>query len=165
MLLMAKSLKELNFRQLMDVYQEGNQDNARELYPDMPMERGILEAEQDFYEYLRTGFFAAAGAYYALWRADNRYVSALRMERYRDGLLIEAVETLPEQRRKGYAKALLKAVMAQVGQGRVYAHIAKWNTASRQLHEGCGFRKISDMAVYIDGSVNDKCETYLLELQ
>ena len=45
-------------------------------------------------------------------------------------------------------------------QGRpVYSHVGKRNTASMALHMGCGFEKIQDCAVYIDGSVSQNAVT------
>ena len=164
MLLIAKSLGALDFRQLMDVYEEGNRENAREQYPQLPVEQGVGEAEQDFYAFLKEGFFSVSDAFYGIWTVDGGYVSALRMEVYRDGWLIEAVETRPDYRRKGYASALMQAVFAYLQVGKVYSHIHKKNLPSQKLHEGLGFLRCSDRAVYIDGSVNDRCATYLLEL-
>ena len=164
MLLIAKSLRELDFRQLMDVYEEGNRENARQQYPQLPESQGVSEAEQDFYAFLKEGFFAVSGAFYAAWTVDGRYVSALRMEPYRDGWLVEAVETKPDCRRNGYAYSLMKAVFSALQAGKVYSHIHKKNLPSQKLHEGLGFRRCADRAVYIDGSVNDRCATYLLEL-
>lgn len=164
MLLIAKSLRELDFRQLMDVYEEGNRENGCELYPQLPVEQGVGEVEQDFYAFLREGFFFVSDAFYGIWTVDGAYVSALRMEAYRDGWLLEAVETRPDCRRKGYASALMQAVFAYLKTGKVYSHIYKRNLPSQKLHEGLGFLRCLDRAVYIDGSVNDRCATYLLEL-
>lgn len=164
MLLIAKSLRELDFRQLMDVYEEGNRENAGQQYLQLPEGQGISEVEQDFYAFLKAEFFSVPGAFYATWTVDRRYVSALRMEPYRDGWLIEAVETKPDCRRKGYASSLMKAVFDVLQVGKVYSHIHKKNLPSQKLHEGLGFRRCADRAVYIDGSVNDRCATYLLEL-
>ena len=53
MLRIAKSLREMDFRQLMDIYEEGNLNNAREHYPQLPLPQALLETEQDFYAYLK----------------------------------------------------------------------------------------------------------------
>lgn len=161
MLLIAKSLRELNFRQLMDVYAEGNEENALDQYPQLPAEQGMLEAEQDFYAYLQQSFFSTPGALYAVWSQEGCYVSALRLEPYRDGFLMEAVETAPQHRRRGYARKLLTEILSYMGGHRLYVHIHKRNVPSIRLHQNCGFQKIADHAVYIDGSVNSLCDTYL----
>ena len=88
---------------------------------------------------------------YALWVENGKYVSALRLEPYEDGLLLEALETIPSQRRKRYAQQLIRAVQAQFPQ-KIYSHISKKNTASLMVHQKCGFVQILDYAKYIDGS-------------
>ena len=152
MLQLATKLQELNVSQLMAVYEEGNRENGSILYPELPEGQQILRAEQSFYEYLREGFFPVEGAVYALWVENGRYVSALRLEPYADGLLLEALETAPEQRRKGYAEKLIRAVLEQFPQ-KIYSHVSKKNTASLMVHQKCGFCQILDYAKYIDGSV------------
>lgn len=163
MLQIAKSLKELSFEALMQVYKQDNQENGREFYPDEPEMRQLQLAEERFYQYLRESFFSVPGALYALWVQDGAYVSALRLEPYRDGLLLEALSTHPEHRRKGYATALIRAVQAYVGVGKIYSHVGKKNTPSRKTHESCGFRILSNQAVYIDGSVNSRAYTMCYE--
>jgi len=152
MLHWANKMRELNFGQLMELYSEGNLENAREFYPNLPENQQILAAEQSFHQYLRECFFKTSGARYALWVVDGRYVSALRLEPYQDGLLLEALETHPQYRQKGYAVALIQAVLAQTEQ-KIYSHVGKRNTASLKTHEKCGFQRILEHAVYADGSV------------
>ena len=84
----------------------------------------------------------------------DRYVSAARLEPYRDGLLLEALETAPELRGRGYAAALLRNMLESApGTGPVYSHVDKKNAASLAVHRACGFRRILEHAVYADGSV------------
>lgn len=156
MLHMARKLGELDFSRLMEVYMEGNLEKAEEGIT-------LLDAEQDFYQYLREVFFATPGALYFVWTEGKRYVSALRLEPYRDGWLLEALETAPEYRRKGYGRALVEAVLEVPELGRIYSHIHRNNLPSIGLHEACGFRKILDYGVYIDGSVNRYTFTYCWE--
>ena len=147
MLQIARSMGELNFSQLMAVYEEGNRES----------DKGLLQAEQDFYQYLRHDFFAVPGAYYALWQEGGEYVSALRFEPYKDGILLEALETAPTKRRMGYGEKLMRAVLPM--EKKIYSHVSKRNIASLNIHEKCGFQRISEQATYIDGSVNNKCCT------
>lgn len=158
MLKIAHTLSDLDFRQLMDIYVEGNVENAAELYPELSPAQGLARHEQGFHDYLETGFFAQEGARYCIWEAEGRYLAALRLEPYRDGLLLEALETRPDARRQGHAAALIQAVQA-VTPDKIYAHISKRNTASLRTHEKCGFRRIAEEAVYTDGTVNDRCCT------
>ena len=147
---------------LMQVYAESNCLNGGEKYPNLPENLGILQAEQDFYSYLQEVFFATPDALYAVWVENGRYVCALRLEPYRDGLLLEALETAPNERRKGYATVLIRAVLEHpaIEKGMpIYSHVSRANTASLRIHEICGFRKSLDYAVYIDDSVNRKSVT------
>lgn len=158
MLYLARSLSRLHFSSLMAVYAESNRENGREFWPEEPEMRQIQLAEEDFYRYLSQVFFRSPGAVYAVWEENGRYVSALRLEPYRDGLLLEALETAPEQRRKGFAAALIRAVQCFLeGKTKLYSHVDKRNLSSLKVHEKCGFRRVADFAVCVDGSVNQKC--------
>lgn len=159
MLLLAHNLWELSFGSLMEIYIEGNLENAQEFWPDESRERQMALAEQEFYQYLQQVFFQTPGAVYAIWQVNGVYVSALRLEPYRDGLLLEALETAPEQRQRGYAKALMQAVLEQMGNQKIYSHVGKHNIPSLRTHEACGFWKTLDHAVYADGSVNQRSFT------
>ena len=159
MLVVAKSLREIAFGKLMDVYQEGNLENGADRWPDEPEGRQIALAEEDFYNYLQQVFFKTAGAVYLVWEEKGIYVSALRLEAYRDGLLLTALETHPQMRRRGYGQRLVAAALEYGEQMPVYSHVNRKNTASLRTHEKCGFKKLLDYAVYADGSVNDRCCT------
>lgn len=153
MLHIAKSLRELDFSRLMEIYIEGNREKAAEGLT-------LLEAEQDFYQYLRGVFFRVPGACYFVWVEDGAYVSALRLEPYREGWLLEALETAPDRRRMGYGRRLVESVLVLPEYPRIYSHIHRDNLPSLGLHEACGFRKVLDYGVYIDGSVNRHTVTY-----
>lgn len=162
MLRIICSLSELHFGKLMYVYEESNQSNAFEFYDGIDRNLAVLNSEQDFYQYLNEIFFSTPGAVYAVWEKGGRYVSALRLEPYQDGFLLEALETAPDYRRKGYASALIRAVCSQIGDcgcSKIYSHVSKDNEASLKTHLACGFRKILDYAVYIDGTIRNTSYT------
>ena len=152
MLYLATKLREVNFSALMGVYEEGNRENGALVHPGLPQGQQILRAEQSFHQYLKEVFFPTAGAVYAIWVENDIYVSALRLEPYEDGLLLEALETAPAHRRKGCAEKLIRAVQAEFPQ-KIYSHVSTKNTASLAVHQKCGFRQVLDYAKYIDGSV------------
>ncbi len=160
MLVIVDSMRELNFRQLMDVYEELNLHQGRILFPHESFAQWPLLAEQDFHQYLRECFFPTPGAVYAVWQVAGRYVSALRLEPYMDGLLIEALETLPACRGMGYAGELLMAVKARYEKIALYAHVDKKNIPSIHVHERCGFYRIMEHALFADGSVLPGSCTY-----
>ena len=158
MLILAHSLRELRIGALMGVYLQGNQEKAERDYPEEPAGAGLRLAEEDFYRYLRECFFRTPGAVYAVWEEGGSYVGALRLEPYRDGVLVNALETAPQQRRKGYASRLLEAVLGTLN-GPVYSHVAKRNLPSLALHERLGFRRIQETALYLDGSLDHRACT------
>ena len=152
MLQLITKLRDLNFGQLMVVYEEGNRENGVLFHPELPEGQQVLRVEQSFYQYLREVFFPVEGTVYAIWVQNGAYVSALRLEPYEDGLLLEALETAPAYRRKGYAEKLIRAVQREFPQ-KIYSHVSKKNTASLAVHKKCSFRQVLDYAKYIDGSV------------
>lgn len=165
MLILAESLKDVPFGELMAVYEGTNRENARRKYG-YPDGFSLRQEEADFYQYLREIFFRTPGAVYALWEAQGHCVSALRLEPYRDGWIVSALETAPEQRRKGYAALLIRNVQllcADRGVGKLYSHVDKHNGASLGVHKKCGFRVASDHAAYLDGSVDSRSFTLVFE--
>jgi RimJ/RimL family protein N-acetyltransferase len=163
MLILARNIRDLSFSRLMEVYIEGNLENAEEFHPDLTEGQKLMQAEQDFYQYLNEVFFRTSDAVYAIWEEQGTYVSALRLEPYREGRLLEALETAPPSRRQGYAEKLIRAVQDQFPNQRIYSHVSKKNAASLRVHEKCGFRRISEYAAYIDGSVNQRACTLCWE--
>lgn len=161
MLKLCFKLRDIHFGKLMELYAEGNEENAMSFYPNDEKTVGIMKAEQDFYQYLRQIFFRSEGAFYAIWEENAEYVSALRLEPYRDALLLEALETHPAYRSRGYAKKLITSVLEhleQKGCKTVYSHVHKGNVPSIQTHLACNFHRISEQATCIDGSVTfDSC--------
>lgn len=152
---------DLPFEAMMQIYREGNQENGSLLYPGDSPARQLARAEEDFREYLTQVFFRQEQAQYYIFVSEGTPVSALRLEAYQDGLLIEALETMPQMRNKGFAKALLTQVSREHAGEKLYSHIRRRNLPSRKTHLACGFRKQLDYAVYIDGTVDGNTDTYL----
>ncbi len=164
MLILARSMGSLRFGELAQVYEQSLKEAASD-YSRYPSGLAMQMAELDFRQYLQEVFFPTEGALCALWEVNGHYVSALRLEPYRDGLLLEGLETAPEQRHRGYGAALIQAVLGTLPCGKVYSHVRKANAISRKTHEKCGFRQISDSAAYIDGSVDRRCCTLVYEIE
>ncbi len=145
MLKIINAMSELNIDQILSVYAENFCRNER-----------VKRSEDDFLSYLREDFFRQRDGFCAVWVADGVYQSALRLEPYRDGLLLTALETAPNARRRGYATKLVAEMLHDLqsrGCKAVYSHVDKRNRASLKVHNKCGFRQISDSAVYLDGTI------------
>lgn len=161
------TLKQVDFRQLCNLYSDELLKAGKERYYHLSDNRKLLEAEQDFYHFL-TEFFKDADAFYGVWSVNGVYRAALRIEPYQDGVLLSGLQTAPDSRRKGYAASLMKETLTYLsdkGVNTVYSHIHKKNTASVNAHIKCGFKKILDLAVFIDGSVDHRSGTYQIVLK
>ena len=93
-----------------------------------------------------------------VWSVDGRYRSALRLEPWRDGFLLNTLATAPEDQGRGYATAIVRAVLDRYSP--VYSHISHDNAASIRVHEKCGFRRIADVASLLDGTVTSRMASY-----
>ena len=166
MLEIIKTMKDLNMGQLYAVFKETLEMNGRMHYPYEPEGMQLLLAEQDLYASWKI-FFCDQDAICALWSVDGAYCAILRLDRYRDGYLLNSLETAPAVRGRGYATALITAVISYLkdaGVRKLYSHIERSNHASVAVHFACGFSKISDFAVYLDGSVLNTSDTYILNI-
>ena len=161
MLKIIQSFRDLDFRLLANAYVQSCQERGKLNYPDYPASKQLLMPEQELYGEVKC-FFKDKNAFYAVWQSDSRYLSVLRMEPYLDGLLLEGLETPPEERGKGYAKQLVHAVISALSQQEkvvIYSHIDKKNNESLAVHRACGFVLLQDYAVYADGSVSHNAYT------
>lgn len=161
-ILSVNRLRDLDFEYLMRVYEEGNRENGRCLYAKESEEDQLRLAQQDFFDYLQYDFFRQPDAAYWILQVEDQYVCALRTELFQDGYLIQALETMPFQRRCGYATRLLDYVVRQLHETTakpIYSHVQKRNRASLTVHAKCGFAQLKDFAAYIDGSVSNNAYT------
>ncbi len=162
MLKIIKRLSELDIGSLTKVYFQSSEEAGKRDYPGLPANMQLLYAEQDFYNFLDL-YFSQPDPIYAVWEIAGQHKAALRLEEYGDGLLITALETAPEARGKGYAKQLLCDLVRWVKCNKskdLYAHISKDNFASIAVHEACGFHRIDEPAIYLDGALHPESATY-----
>ncbi len=155
MLKVISNFRELDFTLLMEVYEEGNLQKGKQLYPNRSEYEQLSLSEEEHRDYL-CEFFRSKDSFVAVWELHGRYSAALRIEPYRDGLLLTALETAPRLRGKGCATALLRHTLAYISETSslpVYSHVKKSNKASLAVHKKCGFQIVLDHAVYLDGSV------------
>ena len=144
MLILAKRMPQLRFSDLASLY-----------------EANTLQAEQDLYAYLQEDLFPNGMC--CIWEENGRYVSALRLQAWRDGYLLEGLQTHRDHRGRGYAQKLIFEAVRQLDGQRIYAHIQQDNAPSIAAHTACGFRKLWDTATYLDGSVHPDSHTYVYE--
>ena len=166
MLKIVRSMSQLPFQQLMALYRESNLRSARENWSEYDPEYGLQMVERMCYEDLQQGLFSMPDACICLWLMEGEPVSCLRLEPWKDGILLTGLETAPGHRNQGHACELLQGVqahLAQQGRVKLYSHIHHKNAPSIRVHTKCGFRRISDCARLLDGSVASYTGTYLYE--
>ena len=152
MLKIIRRPKELMYSKWMHIYEESLRKQGETAYPYLPAEEQLLRAEQDFYSDLRS-FLTEDQGFCAVYDG----IAAVRFEPYKDGVLLAGLETAPESRNKGVATALVNTVISHLsdnGVTAIYSHIEKQNTASLAVHRKCGFSRLEEFAVFIDGSVS-----------
>jgi len=152
----------LDFGALADVYQESILQDGERNYPNLSYAEQQLEARQDLYNYLREVFFQTTGAICVVLEEKGIMYCSGRVEPYRDGMLISALETAPDYRRRGFAKILLSQIVEHIQEKNLplYSHIYKNNNASRRLHLACGFTVFENYATFLDGTVSHQAQTY-----
>lgn len=164
-LLEIREFSQIDGRKLMDLYGESNAENVDYFYPDAADKSAALaKVEADFLAFIRDDFLQNQANRYTVLTEGGVWVSALRLYALGTGeYYIEALETHPAYRRRGYGAALLNMVLERLraeGPFRVRDCVNKKNIPSLRTHEKCGF-KTADTVGHnlLNGSVNERCFT------
>ena len=161
MMIKITEYQELDTRKLMDVYAEGNYENTEYFFPDEEDKSiAVQKVEAGFLNFLKNDFFSKSDAIYWILDIDGIWVSALRTCMIQDDLYyMEALETRPDCRRKGYEATLLSGVVEafkENGSFRLCSCVSKRNVASLKTHEKCGFRIVSEEGYnYLSGEADN----------
>lgn len=123
------------------------------------MQEAINTEELYFVEFLEKFMSKTHSKYYVL-EVNDKWVSALRLTKIEDFYYMEALETTPKHRRKGYAAQLIKSVVVLLetnGEVVIRSNVNKTNVASLATHKKCGFEIERTVATNcITGKVNEK---------
>ena len=129
-------------KKLMDIYRQSNIENIAYFFPDAGNEEtGLAMVENSFMEFMEEFITREENRCY-IWEEEGEWLSALRVERFDGYWFLEALETRPDRRKRGYAERLMIAVIQRLrGYGRVIIRdsVSKNNEASIALHRKCGF--------------------------
>lgn len=154
---------QIDGRKLMDLYQEGNRENAPYFFPEIKEQALALEKmEQRFLEYVETDFFSRNDSEYWVLEEDGVWISALRLYKISEGFYyMEALETHPDFRERGYAARLLAGVIGDLktrGPFRLCDCVGKNNAAFLGVHRKCGFEIAAEAGInYLDQSASERC--------
>lgn len=147
MLLRFCGLGELDMRRFLDIYEESTRENCEIFFPEDEPEAALIKGEAAFRDYLAE-FFAEPGNTCWVLEEDGIWVSALRLSLIEEGFYyLEALETRPDSRMKGYASKLIGEVVGrlkELGPFRICDCVSKRNIPSIKTHLGCGFTIVSD---------------------
>jgi len=159
MLKIIRSMSDVNVEQLLDVYLQSNREIGEHNFPNDSAQQQLRKAQDLFISFLSDDFFCQKSSFYALWEHERRYMAALRVEPYCDGVIIAGLETALGARERGYASALLSDVinyLRSTGCKKVYSHVLKNNKVSLHIHSKYGFRLILEHARLLDGTVTQR---------
>ncbi len=156
MLIELRGLDDEQAARLMEIYEESNRENIEYFFPEYKgTEEGLMKVIQSFTGYIKNEFLSQPGNVYYVWVSGGEWVSALRLYKLEGFHYIEALETKPSERKRGYACALLQAVAERVG-SIIRDNVSKSNTASLAVHKKCGFEIESQDAVdFLNGNEID----------
>ena len=122
-------------RRLVDLYRESMDQLARHFESPQAMEQA--------YEEFLTEFVTHHRQMVLVEEVDGEWVSALRCVECAPGVwFLEALETAPQARGKGWAKQLMKhtqQLLTGQGAGELFSLVSPRNAPSIATHVSCGF--------------------------
>ena len=144
MIIEINTFDQVDGRKLMDIYREGNIENTNYFYPDVSDKvEALRKVECDYLNYIENDFLVESKNQYMILERDGIWVCALRLYCVDDRLyFIEALETHPEYRKKGYGTQLLAGVtdiLKRQGAFTIRDCVDKKNTPSLLTHQKAGF--------------------------
>lgn len=128
-------------QKLMVVYEESNRENAEHMFTEDSTEDAIKKVYEGFFQFLDEFLDDPLNSYY-IWEEQGEYISTLRLTKLPDFYYMEALETTPDYRQRGYAKKLMDAVIAlpkKEGKPIIRCSVSKKNEKSLAFHRKCGF--------------------------
>ena len=150
MLRVIYKTSQLDFSLISQIYESSGLEGSSTRYASGRTERHELQIRNELYDCFAELF--RLGGFCGLWVVEERIVSVVRIESFKDGYLVAGLATHFDFQRCGYATKLLSAVLDRIG-GTCYSHVDKRNEASLSVHMRCGFEKLKDSARYLDGTV------------
>lgn len=164
MLIEVKELSDKEAILLMSIYQESNKKNISCFFPEIQNdEQGLKMVEESYTKWLRDDFLKNKNTFCYVWEEDNVWISSLRFHCIDSKVyFIEALETHPEYRRKGYAEKLINSIiegLKENGDFDIYSYTSITNIASQKTHKRCGFLIVEEKPFdyitqeYVDNAV------------
>lgn len=148
MIIKIISANDFDDKKMMKIYAEGNLENTDYFYPQIENKlEAVKKVECDFCNFIKNEFLNGKNIYYVL-ENNGIWVSALRLYYLENNFYyLEALETMPDYRKKGYATQLLSEVLNELKQNgsfKICDCVGKKNTASLNTHKKCGFNIVRE---------------------
>lgn len=152
MLLQVTTVDNNSLELLFSVYEESMKD--------LQSRYASLEDMKASYADFLNEFLSIPNQYVLVEAAEGQWVSGLRAIETESGCwFLEAVETMPEERRKGHGRRLLLHTLDFLksrGMQQAFCQISKNNIKSQKLHISSGFIPTEDPSIDPWGQLNDR---------
>ena len=150
-LLVFNNFENVDVEQFLNIYKESSADNAKKWFPGLEQTEALKEYEDGFLGFMKNDFFSGGGILFVL-TDGSCYVSALRLyEKAPSEYYLEALETNPKYRKKGYGRELLFQLQRYLKEHNksyvLTAHVEKTNTPSLKTHKSAGFEITADYVI------------------
>ena len=161
MLLVLQSPEKLDVPALLAIYRESALENCQGMFPAENFSTSLKQYEAGYAAFMRKEFFTQPGRFWMIETADGLWASALRLLPLEEPntWMIEALETHPDHRRKGYGAQLLADTIRFMeethGSVTLLSGVGKRNTASLQTHLRSGFVREKETWTE-DGETSDR---------
>jgi len=156
MLIEIKEINESAVCQLFDLYAESMRNMQSQFH-------SYDEMKQAYTQFLHD-FLASPNQLILVETIDGEWVSGLRtIETSKGCWFIEAVETKPDRRERGYGKRLIQdtiSYLRQKGMCQITCQIARKNVRSQLLHTSCGFVATQEPSIDPWGEADDNTILY-----
>lgn len=142
-MLVLRRIEEIQGEKFHPIYEESNRENIPFFFPDCRDEQeGLKKVEEGFLSYLREDFFPR-GAVCLIETEGECWVSAARLYEIGEGkYFLEALETRPDCRGRGFGYRLLTHMTEHLrihGEIEIRTNVASDNQSSLKVHEKAGF--------------------------
>ena len=146
----AKSLDDIDFKALMELYLEGNTENGKYFSKvnGLTADEGRNLSENQFKSFLEDTFFNNnSNNIYFIVKNENTYISAVRANYMSNNCYyLEGLETNPDFRHKGYATLLYDYIFKYLkATTKLFLTIAINNEFSIKTHIKSGFIETSEL--------------------
>lgn len=101
-----------------------------------------IDKEKEYYAKYLEQYFEGDNNFYYVLEHNDKWISAARVSKTKDYYYLEALETNPDCRRKGYGIYLLQEIIKNLEKNEeiiLKCNVGKYNRASIELHKKCGY--------------------------